>query len=173
MGTKVYVGNLSYDTTEEGLSAEFSGLKIASVNIVKYSDTGRSKGFGFIEFETEEDAQNALAKNGTVVDGREIVVSEPRPAEERSSKKLYVGNLSYDVTADDLRAAFEKYGEIVDVTVLVFEDTGKSRGFGFVEYANEEDAQKALEMDSQDMAGRPLKVNLAMPKKKGPRRFER
>ena len=77
-------------------------------------------------------------------------------------KKLYVGNLSYDATTDSLRTAFEPFGEITDAIVLTDRETGRSRGFGFVTFAEAEDGDKAIaEMDSKDLDGRPLKVNEA------------
>ena len=81
------------------------------------------------------------------------------------NKKLYVGNLDYTVTTEDLKAFFSEAGEVVDCIVLQDKDTGRSRGFGFVEFANEEDAKKAIEMFSgKDMKGRNLVVNEAREK---------
>ena len=78
-------------------------------------------------------------------------------------KRLYVGNLSYDTTEDSLRAAFSEGGRnVTDLHILIDRDTGRSRGFGFVELGTEEEAQAAIEaMDGRDVDGRPLKVNEA------------
>ena len=77
-------------------------------------------------------------------------------------KKLYVGNLSFDVTDEELEKAFSEYGEIVSATAIKDRDTNRSRGFGFVEFAQEEDAQKAKEaMNGKELGGRELKVDEA------------
>lgn len=83
---------------------------------------------------------------------------------EQSKTKLYVGNLPYSVTSDSLKAAFASFGEIVDAVVIMDKRFGRSKGFGFVEFAKEADAQKAVEgMNGADMEGRKLVVNFARP----------
>jgi cold-inducible RNA-binding protein len=80
------------------------------------------------------------------------------------NKKLYVGNLVYEVTDDQLRDYFSQAGNVVSAAVIRFSDSGRSKGFGFVEMETEEDAQKAIEMfHEQDMNGRKLIVNEARP----------
>jgi len=80
--------------------------------------------------------------------------------------KLYIGNLSYTTTDDSLRDAFSKAGDVQSATVITDKMTGRSRGFGFVEFTNDEDGRKAIEMfDGQDLDGRNLKVNEARPLK--------
>lgn len=82
-----------------------------------------------------------------------------------NSKKLYVGNLSYTTTSDSLRAAFSKAGNVVAADVIMDRQTNRSRGFGFVEMATEEDAKKAIEMyNGKDLDGRNVRVNVAQPK---------
>lgn len=85
MAKRIYVGNLSYQTTEGDLSNLFEQVgQVESVNIITDRDTGRSKGFGFVEMGNEE-ADKAIAQfNGTELNGRSITVNEARPREERS-----------------------------------------------------------------------------------------
>lgn len=87
MDLKLYVGNLSYDTTEEDLRALFSGAgTVTSVALIKDRDTRRSKGFAFIEMGSQSEAEEAIkAFNGTRLDDREIKVNIARPREPRSS----------------------------------------------------------------------------------------
>jgi cold-inducible RNA-binding protein len=85
METKLYVGNLTYSTTEADLQTMFeqSGV-VKSVQIIKDRDTGQSKGFGFVEMTTQEEAQNAIkALSGKEIDGRALTVNLARPREER------------------------------------------------------------------------------------------
>ena len=83
--------------------------------------------------------------------------------------KLYVGNLSFDTTDQDLEQAFAEHGEVTSAVVVKDRDTNRSRGFGFVEFAQEADAQKAKEaMNGKDLGGRALKVDEARaPKERG------
>ncbi|HNT76659.1 MAG TPA: RNA-binding protein [Anaerolineae bacterium] len=87
MATKVYVGNMSYDTTESELRELFAAHgEVTSVNVVKDRDTGRPRGFAFVEMATKEAAQAAItALNGKEVDGRQLNVNEAQPPKERGS----------------------------------------------------------------------------------------
>jgi len=77
------------------------------------------------------------------------------------AKRIYVGNLSYSTTEDELREAFGEYGKVVSVDILLDRNTGRSRGFGFVEM-EDADADKAIqEVNGKDVDGRPLRVNEA------------
>ena len=86
--------------------------------------------------------------------------SKPRRDEEcELSKKLYVGNIPFSTTEDELRAAFERHGNVDSVNVITDRETGRSRGFAFVEMSAADDAVRAL--DGSDLGGRNLKVNEA------------
>ncbi|HRY60047.1 MAG TPA: RNA-binding protein [Patescibacteria group bacterium] len=87
--------------------------------------------------------------------------------------KVYVGNLPYSVTADALKEIFAKAGNVVSATVISDKFSGRSKGFGFVEMASEEEMQKAIsEFDGYDMEGRQLKVNQARPMEERKPRFD-
>ena len=78
---------------------------------------------------------------------------------------IYVGNLSYEVTEEDLKEAFEAFGKVETVRVLKDNDTGRSKGFGFVEMPNNADAQSAINgLNDKELKGRTLKVNMARPR---------
>ena len=83
--------------------------------------------------------------------------------------RLYVGNLSFQTTEDSLRAAFGGDGrQVTEVKIMLDRDTGRSRGFAFVEMATDQDAQGAIQaMNGADLDGRPLKVNEAQPRQDG------
>ena len=85
MDTKLYVGNLSYDTSPEALQSLFEQAgTVKSVDIIKDRATGRSKGFGFVEMGTQSEAENAISQfNGYTLDNRELKVNIARPREER------------------------------------------------------------------------------------------
>ncbi len=80
------------------------------------------------------------------------------------AKKLYVGGISYSTTNDGLKAAFAQAGEVLSATIIMDRMTGRSKGFGFVEMANDADADKAIEMwNGKELEGRKLTVNEARP----------
>src|SRR5438270_13298094 len=80
-------------------------------------------------------------------------------------KKLYVGNLTYDVADDALQQMFEAYGTVQSAQVIMDRDTGRSKGFGFVEMGNDQEAQAAIAaLNGQDSGGRALTVNEAKPR---------
>jgi RNA recognition motif-containing protein len=85
-------------------------------------------------------------------------------------KNLYVGNLPHSTTEAELRQVFEAHGAVEKVTLVTDRDTGRSRGFGFVEMANASEADKAIAtLNGTDLGGRPLTINEAKPKTDRPR----
>ena len=78
--------------------------------------------------------------------------------------KLYVGNFPYSVDEAQLRGIFAPYGEISDIKLIMDRDTGRPKGFGFITFAQQAAAEKALEQNGKDLGGRPLKVNIATDK---------
>ena len=85
-------------------------------------------------------------------------------------KKLYVGNLGYGVTDSDLETMFAAHGTVESAQVIMDRDTGRSKGFGFVEMKTDQEAQTAIQaLNGQDSGGRPLTVNEARPRPEGGR----
>lgn len=81
------------------------------------------------------------------------------------AKKLYIGNLSYDVDQSDLEQLLGQYGQVEDAVVIMDRMSGRSKGFGFVTMSNDDDADKAIaELDGKEYTGRNLKVNEAKPR---------
>jgi cold-inducible RNA-binding protein len=84
--------------------------------------------------------------------------------------KLYVGNMSFDSSEDDVRKAFEAHGTVDSVAIITDRDTGRPKGFGFVEMPNDDEARAAIEnLNEKDFMGRTLKVNEARPRTEGRR----
>lgn len=79
---------------------------------------------------------------------------------------IYIGNLNYTVDEAKLRKVFEKYGEVASARIISDKETGESKGYGFVEMKDDEQAKKAIQhLSSQEIDGRHIKVNIAKPKK--------
>ncbi len=87
---------------------------------------------------------------------------------------IYVGNLNYNLSEEELNEVFSEYGEVVSVKIVKDRETGRAKGFGFVEMANEDEGEKAVEeLDGAEVKGRNMKVNKARPKPERPERSDR
>lgn len=85
------------------------------------------------------------------------------------NKKLYVGNLNWEVTQEDLRSLFSQAGTVTDAVVITDKYSGRSKGFGFVEFETDEEAKKAVEtFNGQELRGRDMVVNEARPREDAP-----
>lgn len=177
--TNVYVKNLELNYTEEDLIRDFSNFgKVQSAVIMR--DENKSKGFGFVNFEDAESAQEASAKlnnqklgEKTVYVGRAQSRSErdtilKQLREERAQKyqgrNLYIKNLDDQIDEEKLAEAFSVYGSITSCRIMV-DEKSNSKGFGFVCFESTEDASKAVtEMNGSMLGGKPIYVALAESK---------
>lgn len=86
-------------------------------------------------------------------------------------QNLFVGSLSYNTTDDDLKQHFEQIGEVASARVITDRDSGRSKGFGFVEFVDEANNQKAVDtLDGKELDGRQIHISLARPREERPRR---
>ncbi len=174
MAHKLYVGNLSWGTTEASLSEAFAQAGTVVSASIPLTSMGKSRGFGFVEMESAEEAEAAIQMwNGKELDGRELRVNEAGQAPAGgtvNNAKLFVGSLAWSTTEDGLRDAFSQAGTVVSAAIPLNEQ-GKSRGIGFVQMGSEEEAQAAIEMwNGKELDGRSLVVNVARPPMKRERR---
>lgn len=185
----LFVGNLSWNVDEDWLSREFSEFgTITGCRIITDRDSGRSKGFGYVEFDDESAAAAALeAKKGAQLDGRELNVDfsvprgdrtdAPRGARvnDRASKfgdqksnpteTLFVGNVSFEATAEMLQETFAEYGTINRVSLPTDRDTGAPKGFAYIGFESVDQAQAAMEaLNGADVAGRNVRLDFAQPR---------
>ena len=87
---------------------------------------------------------------------------------------MYIGNLAYDITENDLKNAFSEFGEVSSVKIIIDKFSGRSKGFGFVEMPNNSEADQAIKaLNGKILNGRSIKVNQAKPRGKRPRRRHR
>jgi RNA recognition motif-containing protein len=97
-------------------------------------------------------------------------VSGFKPSLKEIKMNIYVGNLSFDATVDDLRSAFEAFGKVDAVNIIMDRDSHRSKGFGFVEMPTGEEAQAAIEaLNGKELKGRAMNINEARPKPEGGR----
>ncbi|KAL7539947.1 hypothetical protein ACHAXR_009746 [Thalassiosira sp. AJA248-18] len=174
-GTKIYVGNLNFETTMEDLQATFEAYGDVKDCFIPTDYDGNPRGFAFIQME-EENALTAIEElNGTQLDGRTLNVNKSLPKGTKATPKhyflleikLYVGNLSWGTEEAALRELFEEYGKVVDCYIPVDRETEQHRGFAFVTMDPDDALRAADETDGYELDGRILRVNEAQPKGSG------
>ncbi|CCH58924.1 hypothetical protein TBLA_0B00810 [Henningerozyma blattae CBS 6284] len=184
----VWIGNLSFDTTKEELirlivaktktleeSKQVKDANIIRVKLPLAQNDGKKlkiKGFCYMDFETEAQMESVISLSECQLNGRKLLIKNSKNYEGRPnrddlvsmsknppSRILFVGNLSYDTTDELLRSHFQHCGEIVKIRTATFEDTGKCKGFSFIDFLTEESATKALKDKScRKIAGRPIRM---------------
>jgi len=169
-GAALYVGDLHPDITDHELFQFFSAIApVASVRLVRDSLTSKSRGYAYVNFHTVEEAERVLeTHNYSKIRGRpcRIMWSERNPAVRRSGVgNLYVSNLSAEVDPKDLHDRFSEFGNVVSCKISSNPETGKSRGYGFVQFETPDAADKAMEaMDGLELSGQAIKVEKYKPK---------
>eukprot|EP00747_Dinoflagellata_sp_TGD_P092898 gnl/TRDRNA2_/TRDRNA2_165575_c0_seq1.p1 gnl/TRDRNA2_/TRDRNA2_165575_c0~~gnl/TRDRNA2_/TRDRNA2_165575_c0_seq1.p1 ORF type:complete len:292 (-),score=49.89 gnl/TRDRNA2_/TRDRNA2_165575_c0_seq1:59-877(-) len=177
-GSKLFLGGLSAETTQEMIWAHFSNYGVLTDSVVMYQGQ-TSKGFGFVEFEQPACAALALSQPH-IVDGRQIEVSYAQQrgsgdpvahlaknwtAEAGKTQKIFVGGLPQKCDEDGMKAYFGKYGCILDAVVMKDHTTGRSKGFGFVTFDDCDSVERVMaEYDNHRMVDKWIEVKRAQPK---------
>ena len=171
----VFIKNLDTAIDNKALHDTFAAFgNILSCKVAQ-DEFGNSKGYGFVHYETGEAATNAIKHvNGMLLNEKKVFVGHHIPRKDRESKfeemkanftNIYVKNIESEANDEEFRALFEQYGDISSASISRDPDTGKSRGFGFVNYIKHEDASVAVEaLNEKDFKGQNLYVGRAQKK---------
>lgn len=173
-----FVVNFDYATTEDDLKGLFSPFgNIVAIRIVK-DQIGRSKGYAYIEFETEKSAQSSLTLHGTLYKGRSLKVSISSPPSRKNRREdeaqaftVYVSGLPEDIEKADLEKLFGESGKLKDVRVIKERVTGKPKGFAYVEFEDSTSAENALKLDKSTLKGKSIGVARSAPPR-GPKQTQ-
>ncbi|KAI4817801.1 hypothetical protein KUCAC02_011177 [Chaenocephalus aceratus] len=169
----IFIKNLDKSIDNKALYDTFSAFgNILSCKVV--CDENGSKGYGFVHFETQEAAERAIEKmNGMLLNDRKVFVGRFKSRKEREAElgarareftNVYVKNFGEDMDEEKLRDVFSKYGQAMSIRVMT-DESGKSRGFGFVSFDRHEDAQQAVdEMNGKEYNGKLIYVGRAQKK---------
>ncbi|MCJ8746000.1 hypothetical protein PDJAM_G00136730 [Pangasius djambal] len=169
----IFIKNLDKSIDNKALYDTFSAFgNILSCKVV--CDENGSKGYGFVHFETQEAAERAIEKmNGMLLNDRKVFVGRFKSRKEREAElgarakeftNVYIKNFGEDMDDEKLKDVFSKYGNAMSIRVMT-DDSGKSRGFGFVSFERHEDAQKAVdEMNGKELNGKLIYVGRAQKK---------
>ncbi|KAG0243762.1 hypothetical protein B0O80DRAFT_481682 [Mortierella sp. GBAus27b] len=175
----IFIKNLDPTIDNKALHDTFSAFgNILSCKVA--TDDGVSKGYGFVHYETHEAAENAIKHvNGMLLNDKKVFVGHHISKKERQSKveemkakftNVYIKNLDPEISQDEVEVIFAKYGPITSCVVAA-DDNGRSKGFGFINFENHEDAQRAVdELHDSDYKDKKLFVTRAQ--KKGEREEE-
>jgi polyadenylate-binding protein len=165
----VFIKNLDTAIDNKALHDTFAAFgNILSCKVAQ-DETGASKGYGFVHYETDEAAAQAIKHvNGMLLNEKKVFVGHHIPKKDRQSKfeemkanftNVYVKNIATEATDEEFRALFEKYGDVTSASLAREQETGKSRGFGFVNFINHEHAAAAVdELNGKDFKGQDLYV---------------
>ena len=178
----IFIKNLDKQIDTKAIYDTFSMFgNILSCKVACDLD-GNNKGYGFIHFETEDAANNAIEKvNGMLLDGKKVFVGKFIPRNQREKQigdaasrftNVYVKNFGDNLDSDKLNEIFSQFGEIISARVM--EDGSKSKGFGFVAYKDHESAERAVnEMNEKEVPGKPdMKFTVCRAQKKSERQNE-
>ncbi|KAL6892858.1 polyadenylate binding protein [Trichoderma longibrachiatum] len=170
----VFIKNLDVAIDNKALHDTFAAFgNILSCKVAQ-DENGNSKGYGFVHYETDEAAAQAIKHvNGMLLNEKKVYVGYHIPKKDRQSKfeemkanftNVYVKNIAPDVTDEDFRQLFEKFGDVTSSS-LARDQEGKTRGFGFVNFTTHEAAYKAVEeLNGKDFRGQDLYVGRAQKK---------
>ncbi|KAH7319796.1 hypothetical protein B0I35DRAFT_333297, partial [Stachybotrys elegans] len=170
----VFIKNLDVAIDNKALHDTFAAFgNILSCKVAQ-DENGNSKGYGFVHYETDEAAQQAIKHvNGMLLNEKKVYVGHHIPKKDRQSKfeemkanftNVYVKNINNEVSDDDFRELFEKFGDVTSSSLARDQD-GKNRGFGFVNFTTHESASKAVdELNGKDFRGQELYVGRAQKK---------
>ncbi|EEP81692.1 polyadenylate-binding protein [Uncinocarpus reesii 1704] len=171
----VFIKNLDTAIDNKALHDTFAAFgNILSCKVAQ-DEFGNSKGYGFVHYETAEAAQNAIKHvNGMLLNDKKVFVGHHIAKKDRQSKfeemkanftNVYVKNIDQDTTDEEFRELFEKFGEITSATLARDSESGKSRGFGFVNFTSHESAAAAVDnLNEKDFKSQKLYVGRAQKK---------
>ncbi|KAL2283628.1 hypothetical protein FJTKL_09700 [Diaporthe vaccinii] len=171
----VFIKNLDVAIDNKALHDTFAAFgNILSCKVAQ-DEHGNSKGYGFVHYETDEAASQAIKHvNGMLLNEKKVYVGHHIPKKDRQSKfeemkanftNVYVKNIQTDCSDDEFRDLFTKYGDITSASLARDQESGKNRGFGFVNFTTHEAAYKAVEeLNGKDFKGQDLYVGRAQKK---------
>ncbi|XVF23836.1 hypothetical protein REPUB_Repub13aG0074000 [Reevesia pubescens] len=175
VSTKVYVGGIPYRYTEDDIRYYFEGCgNIIDVDCMKFPDTGKFRGIAIISFETEAAAKEALALDRAEMGGMQLTIQPYKstrvnkatgfaPKMVEGYKRVYVGNLSWNITEDDLKKLFSDCN-VSSIRFGMDKEKGEFRGYAHVDFADSVSVAMALKLDQEIVCGRPVKISCAVPK---------
>ncbi|KAG7092987.1 hypothetical protein E1B28_009286 [Marasmius oreades] len=161
---KMFIGGLNWDTTDEGLRDYFSQFGVVDACSIMRDPAGRSRCFAFLTFRDSESVDKVVAQYEHIVDGKIIDPKRAIPRHEhQKATKLFIGGLPGTINSESMREFFSQYGKVVESTVMLDQQTGRSKGFGFVSF-EDTDVKPFLGFGNLAIDGKLIDVKLAQPR---------
>ncbi|XP_014205154.1 RNA-binding protein squid isoform X2 [Copidosoma floridanum] len=158
---KLFVGGLSWETTEKELREHFTTFgEIESINIKTDPATGRSRGFAFIVFMKAEALNKAMAHGDHVINNKKV---DPKKAKARHGK-IFVGGLTAELTDEEIKNFFSQFGTIVEVEMPFDKTKNQRKGFCFITFESEQVANELLKTSKQTINNKEVEVKKATPR---------
>jgi len=158
---KLFVGGLSWETTEKELREHFKAYgDIESINVKTDPNTGRSRGFAFIVFNSADAIEKVIGAGDHVINGKKV---DPKKAKARHGK-IFVGGLKPELTDDDIKNFFNQFGNIVEVEMPFDKTKNQRKGFCFITFEQESVVTELLKTPKQSISGHEVDVKKATPK---------
>lgn len=169
-GVKLFLGGLSWNTTEEDLRAHFGQYgKMTEVVVMKDRVSDKPRGFGFVTF-VDESVADKVCEERHELQGRQIDAKRSVPPQQQPrSKKVFVGGLAPATKEADFREYFEKFGPVLEAQIMIDHHSGRSRGFGFVTFERDSSVEQVFQVGSMhELSGKRVEVKSATPRGSGP-----
>jgi len=158
---KLFVGGLSWETSEKELRDHFSKFgEIESINVKTDPQTGRSRGFAFIVFTNTDAIEKVDAAGDHIINNKKV---DPKKAKARHGK-IFVGGLTTEISDDEIRTYFSQFGNIVDVEMPFDKQKSQRKGFCFITFDTEQVVNELLKTPKQKISGKEVDVKRATPK---------
>ncbi|XP_059469677.1 RNA-binding protein squid-like isoform X3 [Neocloeon triangulifer] len=158
---KLFVGGLSWETTDKELREHFSKFgDIESINVKTDPNTGRSRGFAFIVFGTAEGLEKALNAGDHVINNKKV---DPKKAKARHGK-IFVGGLPTELSDEDIKSFFSAFGTIMEVEMPFDKIKNQRKGFCFITFESDQVVQELLKTPKQTINGKEVDVKKATPR---------
>ncbi|KAF4351641.1 hypothetical protein CsatB_025607 [Cannabis sativa] len=188
---KLFIGGISWETTEEKLKEYFENYgEVLQTVVMREKFTGKPRGFAFVVFSDPSVLDRVLQETHTIdgrtVDAKKALSREEQQTSARSgnpnpgrnaggggggnmrTKKIFVGGLPPTLSEEGFREYFESFGHVTDVVVMYDQNTGRPRGFGFISFDSEDAVDRVLHKTFHDLNGKQVEVKRALPKDANP-----